>query len=72
ASGPALVGLLPLCSIYVFPLWSLVLRIFALRAFHKTSAGAATAAVLIPIAVLCGGVFMLYAAIIALAAAAGR
>lgn len=72
STGPYLVGLVPACSFYVFPLWSLVLRIFALKAFHQTTGGKATAAVLIPIVVLCGGVFMLYAAIIALAAAAGR
>jgi hypothetical protein len=68
AMGPYLVGLFPLCSFYVFPLWSLVLRIFAHKALHQTTGGRATAAVLLPLVVLCGAFGMLYAAIIALAA----
>ena len=65
--GPYLVGLLPFCSLYVFPLWAIVLRVFANMHLHKTTAGKAVAAVLLPIALLCGGFFCLYASMIGLA-----
>ena len=65
--GPYLVGLFPFCSIYVFPLWSVVLRIIANMHLHKTSAGKATAAVLLPLLVLCGGAVAVYLAVFALA-----
>jgi hypothetical protein len=65
--GPYLVGLLPLCSLYVFLIWGVVLRVIANMYLHKTTAGKATAAVLLPIALLCGGVFALYLAFFALA-----
>ncbi len=70
--GPYLLGLLPLCSLYVFPLWSVVLRIIANMSLHKTTAGKATAAVLLPIFLLCGGLVAFYAAVFALAANIGR
>ena len=72
AMGPYLVGLLPGCSWYVFPLWWMVLRIIANMYLHKTTAGKATAAVLLPLFLLCGGVFALYFAVIALAVSFGR
>ncbi len=65
--GPYLLGLIPFCSIYVFPLWSVVLRIIANMHLHKTTAGKATAAVLLPMLVFCGGVLALYLAVFALA-----
>lgn len=65
--GPSLLGLLPFCSLYVFPIWSIVLRIIAHLHLHKTTAGKATAAVLIPFALLCGGVVAIYLAVFALA-----
>lgn len=70
--GPYLLGLLPLCSLYVFPLWSVVLRIIANMHLHKTTAGKASAAVLVPIFLLCGGLIAFYAAVFALAANFGR
>jgi hypothetical protein len=62
-----LAGILPGCGLYVHPLWSIVLRIFALMHLHKTSGGTAAAGVLLPIGLMCGGLFALYAAVIALA-----
>jgi hypothetical protein len=62
-----LAGILPGCGVYVHPLWSIVLRIFALMHLHKTSGGQAAAGVLLPIGLMCGGLFALYAAVIALA-----
>lgn len=52
--GPMLLGLVPVCGFYVFPIWALVLRIIALMHLHRTTAGKAVLAVLVPIAVLCG------------------
>ena len=70
--GPYLLGLIPVCGMYVFPLWSMVLRIVALMHFHKTSAGKATVAVLAPLVLFCGlGVFV-YLAAIGLAAGLAR
>ncbi|MEW5737890.1 MAG: YIP1 family protein [Myxococcota bacterium] len=54
AMAPALVGLVPLCGVYVWPLWAIVLRIIALMHLHKTTAGKAAAAVLIPTVLFCG------------------
>lgn len=70
--GPYLLGLLPFCSLYVFPLWSLVLRIIANMSLHQTTAGKASAAVLVPVFLLCGGLIAFYAAVFALAASFGR
>ena len=70
--GPYLLGLLPFCSLYVYPLWAVVLRIIALMSLHKTTAGKATAAVLLPIVLLCGGLVAFSAAVFALAANIGR
>jgi hypothetical protein len=66
-TSACLTGILPFCSLYVHPLWSIILRIFALMHLHKTSGGQATAGVLLPIGLMCGGFFALYAAVIALA-----
>ncbi|MFO0599567.1 MAG: YIP1 family protein [Myxococcaceae bacterium] len=52
--GPYVLGLVPFCSLYVFPLWALVLRVIANMELHKTTGGRATAGVLLPIVVLCG------------------
>jgi hypothetical protein len=70
--GPYLLGLLPLCSLYVFPIWAIVLRIIANMHLHKTTAGKATAAVLLPMVLLCGGLLALYGALFALAMAGQR
>lgn len=65
ALGPALIGLVPFCGLYVWPLWALVLRVIALMSLHKTTAGKAVLAVLVPAVVLCGLCGLGYAALFA-------
>ncbi len=65
AMSPSVVGLIPVCGLYITPVWSMVLRILALRAFHQTSGGKATAAVLLPTVLLCGGFIALYVFVLA-------
>jgi hypothetical protein len=72
AMAPYLLGLVPVCSFYVFPIWALVLRILALMHFHQTTAGKATVAVLAPLVLLCTGVGLLWVLIIGAGAFAGR
>lgn len=66
--APYLLGLVPICGLYVFPLWALVLRIVGLSALHRTSGGKAAVAVLLPVVLLCGLVLIIYASVFALAA----
>jgi hypothetical protein len=47
--GPYLVGLIPFCGFYVFPIWSLVVRVFAYKGLHRTSGGKAALGALLPI-----------------------
>ncbi len=72
AMSPYLLGVIPFCSFYVYLLWAMVLRIIALMHLHKTSAGTAAAAVILPVLLLCGGFIGLYAAMIALAMGLGH
>jgi hypothetical protein len=67
-----LTGLLPFCSWYVFPIWSIVLRIFAMLHLHKSTGGQAVGAVLLPIGLMCGGLFAFYLAVIGLAVGLSR
>ncbi len=47
--APSLTGLIPVCGLYVWPIWTVVLRIFAYRAFHQTTLGKAVlGALLVP------------------------
>ena len=62
--APYAVGLIPLCGLYVFPIWSLVLKVFAYRAFHRTTGGKAAAGALLPLAVLMVLGTMLYAVVV--------
>jgi hypothetical protein len=52
--GPYVVGLVPVCGMYVVPLWALVLRIIGLSTLHQTTGGKASAAVLLPPVLCCG------------------
>lgn len=71
--GVYLLGLVPVCSFYVFPIWALVLRIIALMHLHRTTAGKAALAVLLPLVLFCGLCGIGYASLIGLGAmAAGR
>jgi hypothetical protein len=52
------IGVVPICSLYIYPIWALVLRIFAVQRLARTTTGIAVGAVLIPIGLcctLCGG-----------------
>jgi hypothetical protein len=64
--GPMLLGLVPVCGAYVFPVWALVLRILGLMHLHRTTAGKAVLAVLLPIAVLICLAAVAYVGLIAL------
>jgi hypothetical protein len=59
--GPSLVGVVPYCSLYVLPVWSLALRVFTYRAMHQTTTGKAVAAALAPTLLLLLGLFTLLA-----------
>ncbi len=72
STAPYLVGLLPLCGFYVFPLWSLVLRVLANIHLHRTTPGRATLAVIAPTLIIFFVLAGLYVAFIALAASIGR
>ncbi|MHB8874706.1 MAG: YIP1 family protein [Myxococcaceae bacterium] len=62
--APYLVGLIPLCGLYVFPIWSIVLKVFAYRALHRTTGGKAAAGALLPVGALMVLFIGLYAAVI--------
>jgi hypothetical protein len=65
--APYLVGLVPLCGLYLFPLWALVLRVFAYRGLHRTSGvRAAVGALAVPVLGFLLTVAM-YVALVALA-----
>lgn len=72
AMGPYLVGLIPFCSLYVFPLWSLGLRVVANAHLHRITVGRAAAGVLLPTVVFCGLGMAGYVALIVLAGSMGR
>jgi len=72
AMAPFLCGLVPLCGYYVFPIWWVVLKVFAYRAFHRTTGGKAAFGAIGPIAtalLLCCG---FYAVIFAVTGMANR
>lgn len=65
--GPYLLGLIPMCGLYVFPIWALVLRILGLMHLQQVTAGKATAAVLVPLLLFCGLCGFSYLALMATA-----
>ncbi|HEX4620147.1 MAG TPA: zinc-ribbon domain-containing protein [Myxococcaceae bacterium] len=70
--APFLIGLVPICGLYVYPIWSIVLRCLAYRGLHKTTTGKAVAGALVPtfsMAFCCGGG---YVALIAFAISQGK
>lgn len=71
-TAPYLLGLVPICGLYIFYVWALVLRIIAHSQLHKTSGGKAAAAVLLPVVLFCGCVISAYLAVIGLAVGSGR
>lgn len=50
--APYVVGLVPVCGLYVYPIWAIVVRVFAYKHFHRITGGKAVAAILLPVAVL--------------------
>ncbi len=62
--APYLIGLVPVCGAYVFVVWSLVVRILALKGLHQTRGGKAALAVLLPTGALWGALIALYAALV--------
>jgi hypothetical protein len=69
STAPMILGAIPLCGAYVYPVWQLVCRIFAYRGLPKTTGGRATAAVLLPLVLCCGIAAFAYAFIFAAAIA---
>jgi hypothetical protein len=67
STGVYLLGLMPFCSLYVFPVWALVLRVLANMHLHGIGAGRATAGVLLPVVTCCGGLGTMYGVALALA-----
>lgn len=65
ALAPYVLGLIPFCGLMVMGIWSLVLRCITLTQLQRVSAGKAVVAVLAPMLVLCGCVFVGYFMIIA-------
>lgn len=46
--APAVIGLVPMCGLYVWPVWALVARVFAYKGMHKLPTAQAVGAALIP------------------------
>lgn len=67
AQAPMALGIVPLCSVYVWPFWALVTRFFAYRAAHEVSTPVALAGSLGTPLLCCGG----WGALFALALAMG-
>jgi hypothetical protein len=68
ALAPNLVGLVPICGLYVMPFWAIVARVFNYRAAHQVTTGKAVIGALVPtlaLGCLClgayVGMFALYA-----------
>lgn len=65
--APMFWGVVPVCGVYVYPIWQIVCVIFGIKGLHRTTGGKASAAVLLPVGLCCG----LYAAFYAFAFFAG-
>jgi hypothetical protein len=72
AMGTYALGVIPLCGLYVFPIWALVLRVFAIQKLHRVTGGQAAASALIPIGLCCGAGGIFYALIVAMAVAGSK
>jgi hypothetical protein len=70
--APYAFGVIPVCSLYVAPLWVLVVKVFAYKGMHRTTIGTA---ILGALAIPALGVLLgcgLYLAVLSLALAAGK
>jgi len=54
ALAPALCGLVPVCGLYAFPVWALVLNVLSLMALHRTDGWRAFFAAISPWLLCCG------------------
>lgn len=54
ALAPGLCGLVPVCGLYAFPVWALVLNVLAIMALHRTDGWRAFFAALSPWLICCG------------------
>lgn len=70
--APCLVGLVPLCGLYVAPVWMVVVRIFAYRGLHRISTGKAVAGALAVPALFMALMVVSYAVVLVTALALGR
>ena len=61
--APYIIGVVPICGAYVFPIWAVVLKVFAYRAFHRTTGGKAAAGALgapLVLGCCCGGGYVAF------------
>ncbi len=69
AQAPLALGLIPICGMYVAPIWALVAKVFAYKGFHRVTAGTAVAgALLAPVlltVLFCGLYALLIFAVVA-------
>lgn len=70
--APCLAGLVPLCGLYVAPVWMVVVRIFAYRGLHRISTGKAAVGALAVPGLFIALMVVSYAVIFAVALASGR
>jgi hypothetical protein len=57
AMAPAVIGLIPFCGWYIWPVWTLVAKVFAYRGLHRLPTAQAIAAAVLP-SVGIGAVFL--------------
>jgi len=70
AQGPLALGIVPLIGMQIGQIWSLVLRVMALKEMHEITLGKAIAAVILPIVALFCLIFGLYLLIVFMAVGA--
>jgi hypothetical protein len=62
AQAALIVGLIPMCGMYIAPFWVLILKVFAYKGLHRSTTGVAVAgSLLVPVAgiALCCGLYAL-------------
>ena len=59
AAGPAILAIIPICGAIVAGFWALVVQIVGAKEMHETTYGRAILAVLLPLIVICGCVFVI-------------
>jgi len=72
AHSPLLIGLFPICGLYVAPIWSLVLKVFTYKYLHRTNWGLAVVGTLLGPFVLSALFVGLYLVMAVIVVAAGQ